>query len=95
MAKYLSWTTAGGDVNYVKAESIINAEVASGTSTILYVDGGLELGLTTVGATAAWRNAINAALKTAAETKWTDAVVAIDQSGLTSIADGYTVTPAA
>ena len=95
MAKYLSWTSVSGDVNYVKAESVINAQIVSGTSTILYVDGGLELGLTTVGATAAWRNAINAALKTAAETKWTDAVVAIDQSGLTSINDTYTVAAAA
>ena len=42
MAKYLSWTSVGGDVNYVKAESVINAQVVSGTSTILYVDGGLE-----------------------------------------------------
>ena len=85
MAKYLSFTTGDG-TEYVNADGILYCDLSSATAVHLYeLTGGKKVALTTVGATQAFIDSIQAALKTAAETSWTNAVVPVANTGVTSI----------
>ena len=85
MNKYLSFTTGAG-VEFVKASAILYVELNSATKVHLHeLTGAKKLELTCVGATQAFVDAINEALKTAAETSWTKAVVEVPLTGVTSI----------
>jgi len=85
MNKYLSFTTGDG-VELVKVSAILYVELASATQVDLHeLTGAKKLRLTCVGATQAFVDAINEALKTAAETMWTKAVVEVPLTGVTSI----------
>lgn len=85
MNKYLSFTTGAG-VEFVKASAILYVERVSATEVHLHeLTGAKKVKLVCVGATQAFIDAINEALKTAAETMWTKAVVEVPLTGVTSI----------
>jgi len=85
MNKYLSFTTGDG-VELVKASAILYVSLVGATQVDLHeLTGAKKIKLTCVGATQAFVDAINEALKTAAETSWTKAVVEVPLTGVTSI----------
>ena len=85
MNKYLSFTTGDG-VELVKASAILYVSIVGATQVDLHeLTGAKKIKLTCVGATQAFVDAINEALKTAAETSWTKAVVEVPLTGVTSI----------
>jgi hypothetical protein len=85
MAKYLSFTTGVG-TELVNAGAISLVRLASATSVEMYeLTGAKYFKLTTVGATQPFVDSINAALQQAAETSWQNSVIAVQNTGVTSI----------
>jgi len=85
MAKYLSITTAVGE-EYVNAGAISFVVLQSATEVRLYeLTGAKHFKITTVGATQAYVDSINAALKSAAETSWTNAIIPVTKTGVTTL----------
>ncbi len=93
MAKYLSITTTNDGVLYAPIGAGMMAELTSATAVRLYLGNTVthHIALTCTGANQAFIDNINSALRTAAETSWTNAIVPVSlPSGV--VATDYAMT---
>ena len=92
MAKYITLDTASDGNVHINTDSILYSETASSTAGEIFLTNGThKLTVTGTGLTSGFSANVNAALVTAAETSWANAVVPVSKSAglvFTSIALG-------
>tara|TARA_R100001510_G_scaffold19055_1_gene16554 strand:+ start:7515 stop:7799 length:285 start_codon:yes stop_codon:yes gene_type:complete len=92
MPKYITLDTASDGNVHINTDQILYVETASSTEGDIFLANGThKLTVTGTGLTSGFGENVNAALKTAAETSWTNATVPVSKDGglvFTSIAIG-------
>lgn len=82
MAKYITFDTASDGNVHLNVDAILYAETASSTSGEIFLTNGThKFVVTGTGLTSGFGENVNAALTTAAETSWHNAVIPVSKAG--------------
>tara|TARA_R110000787_G_scaffold106598_1_gene214294 strand:+ start:14310 stop:14597 length:288 start_codon:yes stop_codon:yes gene_type:complete len=86
MAKYLSLQTSNEGEVYINADQVLYSDVNSSTAAQIHLgNGSHHLAVVGVALTSGFAMAMNDALRSAAETAWTNAVVKVELPGGVSV----------